>query len=237
MILTPLLTRSSHLLLSTSKLKIIAFFIAFVFCNIQHTNAISFNDSSNRKFRLHLMLSTNPLFQLSPELKSSGLFYSGIPYEAQLSYKKHYLGLGFFRNNKIDNKDVNGIKNINDILRHKFNISYSFEALNNNKWIGLTGASFYFLNADTLKVMYTPLENPSKQYVEREMGIGAFFRFGYQFHKNVSVFIESQMYLNNVKYTYEEVYPLTPSQNKKGEHTEKKLKLFIPSNLFLRISL
>jgi hypothetical protein len=191
-----------------------------------------------QSFKFHLLTSFNPLLNRLNDPQETGLFYSTAPYEMQVQFKQHLFGIAYFRKQTSSQKFLNnGVKTVDDVLRHHFHVSYTREILHHNHWSMQIGGAYYFQRHDTANILYTSLENPYKNYIEKEHGLAGVYRLGYKFNSILGLYLESQIYFGISTYKYKEVYPLTPSQNTQGNSKNFKYHILLPSNLYLRISL
>jgi hypothetical protein len=195
------------------------------------------NDSTSKKLGLHLLVSLNPILQQAEPVQQSGLFYSGVYYEVQYGIKKHLGGVGYVRNYKSDNTFVNGIKKTKDRLHRRVNLSYTYNFYNHKKFQCYGGVSYYFQQSDTMNILYTSLENQTERGLQTEHGASLLFRGLYQFNRFFSVILEMPLYRSQHSYSYDKVFPLTPSMGSHRESNYPKTRYFIPAALYFRISI
>lgn len=198
-------------------------------------------DSTNsnlKQIKFHLLTSLNPVINKWNDPQISGIFYGSAPYELQVQYKKNLFGGAYFRKQTSSQKFLNnGVKTVDDVLRHHFHLSYTREIIDHARWSVQAGAGYFFQRHDTANILYTSIENPYKNYVEREHGVSIILRWGYRINKIMGIFLETQLYGGFSNYRFEKVYPLTPSQNTKGQNQSFKHHLLLPSQLYFRVSL
>lgn len=211
-------------------------FIFTVFI-ISALNARGANDSTSKKLGLHLLVSLNPALQAADPIKKSDLFYSGVYYEVQYGIKKHFGGVGYVRSYKSENTYVNGIKKTKDRLHRRLNVSYTYNFYNYKKWQLYGGVSYYYQQSDTMNILYTSIENQSERGLQTEHGVSAVFRGGYQFNRFFSLMLELPLYRSQHTYSYDKVYPLTPSLGDHRESNYPKTRYFVPAALYFRISI
>ena len=195
------------------------------------------SDSTSKKLGLHLLVSLNPALQAAEPIKKSDLFYSGIYYEVQYGIKKHLAGIGYVRSYKAENTFVNGIKKTKDRLHRRLNASYTYNFYNYKKWQCYGGVSYYYQQSDTMNILFTSIENQSERGLQTEHGMSALFRGSYQINRFFSVMLELPIYHSRHTYSYDKVYPLTPSMGAHRENNYPKTRYFIPAALYFRISI
>lgn len=183
------------------------------------------------------MVSLNPVLQLAEPVKNSGLFYSGAYYELQYGYKKHLGGIGYVRSYTSQNKFVNGVKNTRDQLHRRLNVSYTYNFYQYKNWQLYAGAAFYYQQSDSMNILYTSIENQTERGLETETGGALLFRSSYKLNRFFSIVLELPIYHARYRYTYDRVYPLTPSMNKHRNVPDIKTKFLIPSAIYFRISI
>lgn len=219
------------------KLGILFTALSFIAVGVSAQTIDSLSVNKPKNYSFNLLISCNSLINQMNNPDKSGLFYSSVPAELQVRYKKHYFGLFYLRNAKSNQTFVNSVKTVDDVIRYRFHVSYSQELVKTGKWSAQLGAAYYFQRRDTASIMFTSLENPYKNWVETEHGIGVFMRLGYKLNKFLAVYLESQFYVGRSYYKYDLNYPLTPSQNRKGSFKETRFHALLPSNLYLRLSI
>ena len=211
---------------------------AFILLSCFLTNSANgANDSTSKKLGLHLLVSLNPILQQAEPLQQSGLFYSGVYYEVQYGIKKHLGGVGYVRNYKSENTYVNGIKKTKDRLHRRLNLSYTYNFYNYKKFQCYGGVSYYFQQSDTMNILYTSIENQTERGLQTEYGASVLLRGSYQFNRFFSVMLELPFYRSHHSYSYDKVFPLTPSMGKHGGNSYNQNKIFIPAALYFRISI
>lgn len=195
------------------------------------------SDSTTKKLGLHLMVSLNPVLQAAVPIKTNDLFYSGAYYEVQYGIMKHLTGIGYVRTYKVENTFVNGIKKTKDRLYRQLNASYTYNFYNYKKWQLYVGISYYYQQSDTMSILYTSIENQTERGLQTEHGFSALFRGGYQLNRFFSLMLELPLYHSRHTYSFDKVYPLTPSMNDHKESKYPKTRYFLPASLYFRISI
>ncbi len=190
-----------------------------------------------RKHGLHLLVSLNPILNLSKKDNPANFFYSKIPFELQYNYKRHTLGFSINGKSKKSKDSVNGLPNETKRLRLFLSPSYSYLVFQRKHWQIYSGLAYIYQYEDTFKTFKSDVEVISKHSMIKENGFSIFSRIHYRFNRKFSLALETAIYLTRTRTEFVENYPLTPSMSThhKSPYNYRYI-FFIPSNLFIRYS-
>lgn len=212
----------------------------FVVCLINiHSHAKnSFNDSGYRKRGFHIMLSINPVLLKLSSTNPANLLYSKIRFEAQYNFKRNFIGMGVYGNKGSITYHTNGVP-ITETHQNIFILpTYSNLFLSKKKWEIYGGLGFVYKYNDSLKTSKTSLETLTRHTIITEIGATLFGRINYRFNQRLSIAIELPLYITQINSRTKENYPLTPSMSSDIKAPVKnQIIYFIPSNIFLRVSI
>jgi hypothetical protein len=219
-------------------MKIVLAVIAICLLGVQLKANSVFNDSCYRKHGFHLLISANPVVLKLSKSNPANLFYSKIRFEPQFNCKRSFFGIGLYGAKGSSTNQINGVS-VAESHRNIFLLpTYSYLLLQTKHWEFYTGFGFVYKYIDTLKTTYTSLETLTRKTSVTEIGASFFGRLNYRFNRRVSMALEIPIYLTQINSRIKENYPLTPSMSSDTKGNAKFQSIyFIPSNIYLRISI
>ncbi len=195
-------------------------------------------DWGYKKRGLHLMISAGPAILHTVRHNPANFFYSRILVEPQFNFERYTFGLGLAKRRSHTAFTVNNQPYKDKSRQFSLMPTCSYLLVNSGRWQVYTGLGLVYNYADTLRTISSDIEVITKRSKIVETGCSVFGRIHYRISKRISLALELPLYLTRARTVVEENYPLTPSMSseKKGRYTYQTM-FFIPSNIFLRLSI